>query len=217
MAPSLDPSRAALASAPHSRRNPCASARLLARLRPSTRHCRNRPADRPDASCRPRGRRRRAKSSSRRSKSRRSTIAAKCRRWRSCSPTSSAPRGIPDADIHVMPYEALARRQDRRADRPLALAQRDEEADADPRPHGRGRGQARGLEVRSVRVPRGGRLFPRPRHERHEEWRRRDDHGGGQADVAKGSSPTATSSSSTAATRRPAAAARRLARPSGAT
>ena len=104
-----------------------------------------------------------------------------------------------------------ARRQDRGADRPLALAARDEEADADPRPHGRRRGQARGLEVRSVRVPRGGRLLPRPRHQRHEERRRRDHHGGGQADVAKGSSPTATSSSSTAATRRRRARARRSA------
>ena len=128
------------------------------------------------------------------------------------------PRGRHSRSRH--PHHAVrgaARRQDGGADRPLALAARDQEADADPRPHGRGRGQARGLEIRPVRVPRGRRLFPRPRHQRHEERRRRDDHGRGQADVRKGSSPTATSSSSTAATRRRAASARRSARPSGAT
>ena len=73
-------------------------------------------------------------------------------------------------------------RPDRGADRPLAFAPRDQEADADPRPHGRGRSQARGLEIRPVRVPRGRRLFPRPRHQRHEERRRRHDDGRGQAD-----------------------------------
>ena len=90
--------------------------------------------------------------------------------------------GIADADIHFMPYEALP------GDQTEALIVRWRSPHATKKPMlilghmdvveaKRDR-----LEVRSVRVSRGGWLFPRPGHQRHEERRRRDDHGRGQID-----------------------------------
>ena len=169
------------------------------------------------ASCPRRGRRKPATYSSRRSRFPTVHHRGEMQRMAKLLADQFRAAGIPEADIHIMPYEALP------GDKTAALIvrwrspQRDQKADADPRPHGCGRGQARGLEVRPLRVPRGRRLFLRPRHQRHEERRRRHHHGGGQADERRASNPTATSSSSTAATRKPMARARRSARPNGAT
>ena len=90
--------------------------------------------------------------------------------------------GIPDADIHIMPYEALP------GDQTEALIVRWRSPHATKKPmlilgH---------MDVVEAKredwkydpfvFREEGWLFPRPRHVRHEEWRRRDDHGRGQAD-----------------------------------
>ena len=125
--------------------------------------------------------------------------------------------GIPDADIHIMPYEGLP------GDQTVALIVRWRSPHATKKPM-LVLGHMDVVEAKRedwkydpfVFREEGGYFYGRGTM-RHEERRRRHDHGRGQADVAKGSSRTATSSSSTAATRRRAVSARRSARPSGAT
>ena len=133
-------------------------------------------------SCRRRGRRRRATCSSRRSRSRASTTAARRRAWPSCSPTSSAPPAFPTPTSTSCPTRRLP------GDKTAALIVRWRSPHATKKPM-LILGHMDVVEAKRedwkfdpfVFREEGGYFLGRGT-QRHEERRRRDDHGRGQAD-----------------------------------
>ena len=158
---------------------------LLLALTRHHRACRDRPAHGPDASSSPRGRRRRAKSSSRRSKFRAVHNRGEVPRVAKLLADQFRAAGIPDADIHFMPYEALP------GDQTEALIVRWRSPHATKKPM-LILGHMDVVEAKRadwkydpfVFREEGGYFYGRGT-QRHEERRRRDDHGRGQADVRR--------------------------------